>query len=87
MNSQYPAGCRQSDIDLSSNGDADSIDELDELCTLDCGHVSTLRNAEQTGGRLVCEECFLNPQQLPAVYKRRTSSRAAPTNLSKELKS
>lgn len=64
-----PAGCKTSDIDLSSNGDTEPIDELDELCVLDCGHSGTLRNAEESGGEVICEPCFIerkeHPLQLP----------------------
>lgn len=70
MSAHYPAGCSQSDIDRSSNGDADPIDELDGLTTLDCGHTGTIRNAEQSGGQLVCEECFIHPPQLPRFAER-----------------
>lgn len=62
----YPAGCSQSDVDRSSNGDADPIDELDELCVLDCGHSGTIRNAEQAAGELICEDCFIARKNLIA---------------------
>ncbi len=65
----YPAGCDQDAVDLSCNGDAEPIDELDELTVLDCGHSGTIRNAEQTGGEVICESCYLerkaHPPQLP----------------------
>ncbi len=66
MNSQYPAGCTQSAVDLSCNGDAEPIDELDELTTLDCGHAGTIRQAEEVHGELWCEPCYLERIQFIA---------------------
>jgi len=57
--SHYPVGCSASDVDRSSNGDAEYVDELDELCVLDCGHSGTIRNAEEAAGQLICEPCFI----------------------------
>jgi hypothetical protein len=64
MNSQYPAGCAQSAVDLSCNGDTDEPNELDELTTLDCGHSGTIRNAEEAAGQLICEPCFIERKNL-----------------------
>lgn len=61
----YPAGCITSHIDASCNGDAEPVLEIDELTTLDCGCTGTLRNAEESGGQLVCEAHLNHPVQLP----------------------
>jgi hypothetical protein len=76
VSAHYPAGCSQDDADRSSNGDAEYVDELDEFQVLDCGHSGTIRNAEETGGRLVCEECFLHPPQLPRLSARQRPMKA-----------
>jgi hypothetical protein len=43
----------------------DPIGELDERIVLDCGCVGAIRNAEQSGSQLVCEEHFYHSVQLP----------------------